>query len=112
MVGCLSLALELEAGAGPAGDAAELEAFVDERLRFLLTARPTAVNLGREAERLRAFARRRAQSPGVTAQGLQERYRGDGTQGPGEGGAWREVGEMLGSPGGDLGCGIIVESGI
>uniref|UniRef100_A0A8B9S0I7 Methylthioribose-1-phosphate isomerase 1 n=1 Tax=Accipiter nisus TaxID=211598 RepID=A0A8B9S0I7_9AVES len=71
LVGCLSLALELEAGAGPAGDAAELEAFVDERLRFLLTARPTAVNLGREAERLRAFARRRAQSPGVTAQGLR-----------------------------------------
>ncbi|XP_029862239.1 methylthioribose-1-phosphate isomerase [Aquila chrysaetos chrysaetos] len=72
LVGCLSLALELEAGAGPAGDAAELEAFVGERLRFLLTARPTAVNLGREAERLRAVVRRRAQSPGVTAQGLRE----------------------------------------
>ncbi|KAM9259219.1 LOW QUALITY PROTEIN: methylthioribose-1-phosphate isomerase [Morus bassanus] len=69
LVGCLSLALELEAGAGPAGDAAALEAFVGERLRFLLTARPTAVNLGREAQRLRAFVRRRAQSPGVTAQG-------------------------------------------
>lgn len=72
LVGCLSLALELEAGAGPAGDAAALEAFVGERLRFLLTARPTAANLGRQAQRLRAFVRRRAQSPGVTAQGLRQ----------------------------------------
>ncbi|XP_064293209.1 methylthioribose-1-phosphate isomerase [Phalacrocorax carbo] len=72
LVGCLSLALELAAGAGPAGDAAALEAFVGERLRVLQTARPTAANLGREAERLRAFVRRRARSPGLTARGLRE----------------------------------------
>lgn len=72
LVGCLSLALELAAGAGPAGDAAALEAFVDERLRFLLTARPTAVNLGRQAQRLRAFVRQRRRRPGVTAQGLRQ----------------------------------------
>ncbi|KAK4805957.1 hypothetical protein QYF61_022180 [Mycteria americana] len=72
LVGCLSLALELAAGAGPAGDVAALEAFVGERLRFLLTARPTAVNLGCEGQRLRDFVRRQAQSPGVTAEGLRE----------------------------------------
>ncbi|XP_065511134.1 methylthioribose-1-phosphate isomerase [Caloenas nicobarica] len=73
LVGCLSLALELAAGGGPAGgDAAELAAFVDERLRFLVTARPTAANLEREAERLRGLLRRGAQRPGVTAQELRE----------------------------------------
>ncbi|XP_054664029.1 methylthioribose-1-phosphate isomerase isoform X3 [Grus americana] len=72
LVGCLSLAVELAAGAGPTGDAAELETFVGERLRFVVTARPTAVNLGREAQRLRDFVRRRVRSPDVTAQGLRE----------------------------------------
>ncbi|XP_054035542.1 methylthioribose-1-phosphate isomerase [Dryobates pubescens] len=80
LVGCLSLAVELaggsEAPAGgseaPAEDAAALEAFVERRLRYLLTARPTAVNLAREAQRLLAFIRRRLQTPGVTAQGLRE----------------------------------------
>ncbi|XP_075594104.1 methylthioribose-1-phosphate isomerase, partial [Balearica regulorum gibbericeps] len=69
LVGCLSLAVELAAGAGPTGDAAELETFVGERLRFVVTARPTAVNLGREAQRLRDFVRRRVQSPDVTRAG-------------------------------------------
>ncbi|NXL40798.1 MTNA isomerase, partial [Glaucidium brasilianum] len=72
LVGCLSLALELAAGAGPQGDVEGLEAFVGERLRWLLTARPTAVNLSREAQRLRDVVRQRVQSPGVTPQGLRE----------------------------------------
>ncbi|XP_074785960.1 methylthioribose-1-phosphate isomerase [Athene noctua] len=72
LVGCLSLALELAAGAGPQGDVEGLEAFVGERLRWLLTARPTAVNLGREAQRLRDAVRERVRSPGVTPQGLRE----------------------------------------
>lgn len=86
LVGCLSLAVELAAGAGPARDAAALEAFVGERLRFLGTARPTAVNLAREQQRLLAFAsRQRAQSPGIGAQELRERYRGWGGRGDGRG---------------------------
>ncbi|XP_030331339.1 methylthioribose-1-phosphate isomerase [Strigops habroptila] len=67
------------AGAAGAGDAgagdgvAALEAFVEQRLRFLLTARPTAVNLHREAERLRERLREWSRSPGITAGGLRER---------------------------------------
>ncbi|XP_025913040.1 methylthioribose-1-phosphate isomerase isoform X3 [Apteryx rowi] len=72
LVGCLSLAVELHSGAGPERDAPALEAFVGERLRHLVAARPTAVNMAREAERLRAALRRRAQSPGVTAQDLRD----------------------------------------
>ncbi|KAM6233247.1 methylthioribose-1-phosphate isomerase [Porphyrio hochstetteri] len=72
LVGCLSLALELAAGEGPTGDVEALEAFVGERLRFLATARPTAVNLGREAQRLRELVRDRARTPGVTAEELRE----------------------------------------
>ncbi|KAM9514114.1 methylthioribose-1-phosphate isomerase [Guaruba guarouba] len=79
LVGCLSLALELAAGAGADGDGgagdgvAALEAFVERRLRFLLTARPTAVNLHREAERLRERLRGWSGSPGITAPELRER---------------------------------------
>ncbi|NXV71727.1 MTNA isomerase, partial [Atlantisia rogersi] len=72
LVGCLSLALELAAGEGPTGDVEALEAFVGQRLGFLTTARPTAVNLGREAQRLRELARGRARTPGVTAGELRE----------------------------------------
>ncbi|XP_064355293.1 methylthioribose-1-phosphate isomerase isoform X1 [Dromaius novaehollandiae] len=72
LVGCLSLAVELHGGAGPAGDAAALEAFVGERLRRLVAARPTAVNMAREAERLRVALHRRARGPGATAQELRD----------------------------------------
>ncbi|XP_057283768.1 methylthioribose-1-phosphate isomerase [Pezoporus wallicus] len=73
LVGCLSLALELAAGAGAGDGVAALEAFVEQRLRFLLTARPTAVNLHREAERLRERLREWSRSPGITAPELRER---------------------------------------
>lgn len=64
LVGCLALAVELWAGGGPAGDAAALAAFVDERLRRLEGARPTGSNMAREAQRLREVLRGRlAESP-------------------------------------------------
>ncbi|NXX38181.1 MTNA isomerase, partial [Tricholaema leucomelas] len=72
LVGCLSLAVELAAGAAPGEDSAALEAFVEQRLRFLLSARPTAVNLYREAQRLRDLIHRQRQSPGASAQGLRD----------------------------------------
>ncbi|KAM6100923.1 methylthioribose-1-phosphate isomerase [Pterocles gutturalis] len=73
LVGCLSLAVELAGGGGPAGgDAAALEGWVSERLRFLLTARPTAANLEREGQRLRQLLRQRGRTPGVSAQELRE----------------------------------------
>ncbi|KAM7028172.1 methylthioribose-1-phosphate isomerase [Acridotheres tristis] len=72
LLGCLSLAVELAGGAGPSEDLGALEEFVGQKLGFLLTARPTAANLGREAERLRAFVRQRVETPGVTPQQLRE----------------------------------------
>lgn len=73
LLGCLSLAVELAGGAGPSEDLGALEEFVGQKLGFLLTARPTAANLGHEAERLRAFVRQRVETPGVTPQQLRER---------------------------------------
>ncbi|NXH19091.1 MTNA isomerase, partial [Bucco capensis] len=72
LVGCLSLALELTAGQGPQDDSVALEAFVAERLSFLGTARPTAVNLSRESHRLQAFIRQQLQKPGLSPQELRE----------------------------------------
>ncbi|NWT33722.1 MTNA isomerase, partial [Cardinalis cardinalis] len=59
LLGCLSLAVELAGGAGPQEDVGALEEFVGQRLGFLLSARPTAANLGREAQRLRGWLRRK-----------------------------------------------------
>ncbi|XP_041279468.1 methylthioribose-1-phosphate isomerase, partial [Onychostruthus taczanowskii] len=73
LLGCLSLAVELAGGAGPQDDLGALEEFVGQKLGFLLSARPTAANLGREAERLRGWVRRKVETPGVTPQELRER---------------------------------------
>ncbi|XP_032533193.1 methylthioribose-1-phosphate isomerase isoform X3 [Chiroxiphia lanceolata] len=72
LVGCLSLAVELAGGSGPTEDLGALEEFVGQRLGVLLGARPTAVNMAREAQRLRAFVRTRVETPGVTPQQLRE----------------------------------------
>ncbi|XP_060037823.1 methylthioribose-1-phosphate isomerase [Erinaceus europaeus] len=55
LVGALSLAVELRAGAGGPG-AAVLRSFVRAKLDLLLSARPTASNLGRAARTLLAAA--------------------------------------------------------
>ncbi|RLV62764.1 hypothetical protein DV515_00018964 [Chloebia gouldiae] len=72
LLGCLSLAVELVGGAGPQEDLGALEEFVAQKLGFLLSARPTAANLGREAERLQGWVRQRVETPGVTPQELRE----------------------------------------
>ncbi|RMB93770.1 hypothetical protein DUI87_29762 [Hirundo rustica rustica] len=79
LLGCLSLAVELAGGQGPCEDSGALEEFVGQKLGFLLSARPTAANLGREAERLRAFVRQRAETPGhhEYIEGLLEKDRRD-----------------------------------
>lgn len=51
IVGCLSLAVELRAGAG--GD--DLVSFIRDSLCHLTSARPTAVNMGRAARELMEF---------------------------------------------------------
>ncbi|KAM8793894.1 methylthioribose-1-phosphate isomerase [Eudromia elegans] len=72
LVGCLSLAVELQGGAGPRDDPRELLEFVERRLDLLLTARPTAVNMEREARRLRDALRERVRQPGASAQELRD----------------------------------------
>uniref|UniRef100_A0A672UKK2 Methylthioribose-1-phosphate isomerase n=1 Tax=Strigops habroptila TaxID=2489341 RepID=A0A672UKK2_STRHB len=74
LVGCLSLALELAGRCR--GCRCRDAAFVEQRLRFLLTARPTAVNLHREAERLRERLREWSRSPGITAVGSERHIEG------------------------------------
>uniref|UniRef100_A0A8C0X1K5 Methylthioribose-1-phosphate isomerase n=1 Tax=Castor canadensis TaxID=51338 RepID=A0A8C0X1K5_CASCN len=72
LVGCLSLAVELRAGAGGPGLAA-LVAFVRDRLSFLVTARPTAVNMARAARDLADAAAREAEKEGATEEAVRER---------------------------------------
>ncbi|XP_074240639.1 methylthioribose-1-phosphate isomerase isoform X2 [Saimiri boliviensis] len=74
LVGCLSLAVELQTGAGGPGLAA-LVAFVRDKLSFLVTARPTAVNMARAARDLADAAAREAEREGATEEAVRERYR-------------------------------------
>ncbi|XP_028908926.1 methylthioribose-1-phosphate isomerase [Ornithorhynchus anatinus] len=71
IVGCLSLAVELRAGGGGPGLQA-LVAFVQESLRYLVTARPTAVNMARAARELSDFAEREAGRHGATEDSVRE----------------------------------------
>lgn len=70
IVGCLSLAVELRAGAG--GD--DPVTFVRESLCHLTSARPTAVNMGRAARELMEFAEN--ESMEKNAEQLRERWGG------------------------------------
>ncbi|XP_036704371.1 methylthioribose-1-phosphate isomerase isoform X1 [Balaenoptera musculus] len=72
LVGCLSLAVELQAGAGGPGLAA-LVAFVCDALSFLVTARPTAVNMARAARDLADLAAQEAEREGATEEAVRER---------------------------------------
>lgn len=72
LVGCLSLAVELQAGAGGPGLAA-LVAFVRDSLSFLVTARPTAVNMARAARDLADAAAQEAEREGATEEAVRER---------------------------------------
>uniref|UniRef100_A0A5K1VII9 Methylthioribose-1-phosphate isomerase n=1 Tax=Macaca mulatta TaxID=9544 RepID=A0A5K1VII9_MACMU len=72
LVGCLSLAVELQAGAGGPGLAA-LVAFVRDKLSFLVTSRPTAVNMARAARDLADAAAREAEREGATEEAVRER---------------------------------------
>ncbi|XP_049976724.1 methylthioribose-1-phosphate isomerase isoform X2 [Alexandromys fortis] len=72
LVGCLSLAVELRAGAGGPGLTA-LVAFVQDQLRLLVAARPTAVNMARAARDLARVAAREAEREGATEETVRER---------------------------------------
>lgn len=68
IVGCLSLAVELRAGAG--GD--DPVTFIRESLCHLTSARPTAVNMGRAARELMEFAEN--ESMEKNSEQLRERW--------------------------------------
>lgn len=68
IVGCLSLAVELRAGAG--GD--DPVTFIRESLCQLTSARPTAVNMGRAARELMEFAEN--ESMEKNSEQLRERW--------------------------------------
>lgn len=72
LVGCLSLAVELQAGAGGPG-LSSLVAFVRDALSFLVTARPTAVNMARAARDLTDVAAQEAEREGATEEAVRER---------------------------------------
>lgn len=71
IVGCLSLAVELRAGAG--GD--DPVTFIRESLCHLTSARPTAVNMGRAARELMEFAEN--ESMEKNSEQLRERWVGE-----------------------------------
>ncbi len=73
IVGCLSLAVELRAGAG--GD--DPVTFIRESLCHLTSARPTAVNMGRAARELMEFAEN--ESMEKNSEQLRERWAGSCT---------------------------------
>ncbi|XP_029440613.1 methylthioribose-1-phosphate isomerase [Rhinatrema bivittatum] len=70
IVGCLSLAVELHRA--EAKEKEQLLTFVLDSLAFLVTSRPTAVNMARAAGELSAFVRREAERAGATSESIQE----------------------------------------
>ncbi|XP_015282605.1 PREDICTED: methylthioribose-1-phosphate isomerase [Gekko japonicus] len=72
IVGCLSLAVELHSQGNAEASVSKMESFVLESLDYLVSARPTAVNMARAAQELGCFVRQEAKREGVTAESLQE----------------------------------------
>ncbi|KAJ8305314.1 hypothetical protein KUTeg_015859 [Tegillarca granosa] len=71
MVGCLSLAVELLKS--DFCSVPELVTFIHEKLSYLVTARPTAVNMSDSAKTFSRKASELSQSPGITVTDLKNR---------------------------------------
>uniref|UniRef100_A0A8D0GC60 Methylthioribose-1-phosphate isomerase 1 n=1 Tax=Sphenodon punctatus TaxID=8508 RepID=A0A8D0GC60_SPHPU len=72
IVGCLSLAVELDGRAGTEQSVSSLKTFVLDSLSYLVSARPTAVNMAWAAQELGAFVCQEAQRAAVTTKSLRE----------------------------------------
>ncbi|XP_061492731.1 methylthioribose-1-phosphate isomerase isoform X2 [Rhineura floridana] len=72
IVGCLSLAVELYAKGNVEQTVSNLEKFVLDSLCYLVSARPTAVNMARAAQDLGHFVCQEAKREGTTAESLRE----------------------------------------
>ncbi|XP_078541646.1 methylthioribose-1-phosphate isomerase [Lissotriton helveticus] len=69
IVGCLSLAVELHHSHKREKD--DLVAFILESLAYLVTSRPTAVNMARAATELTAFVKQEAEKPDATSESIR-----------------------------------------
>uniref|UniRef100_A0A8D2L3T0 Methylthioribose-1-phosphate isomerase n=1 Tax=Varanus komodoensis TaxID=61221 RepID=A0A8D2L3T0_VARKO len=72
IVGCLSIAVELHNKGNAEWSVGSLEMFVADSLSFLVSARPTAVNMARAAQELGHFVHQEAKREGTTAASLRE----------------------------------------
>nr|XP_033781460.1 methylthioribose-1-phosphate isomerase [Geotrypetes seraphini] len=70
IVGCLSLAVELESNEVKEKD--QLVMFILESLEFLVTSRPTAVNMAKAAEQLSAFVHQEAVRANATSESIRK----------------------------------------
>ncbi|XP_046563944.1 methylthioribose-1-phosphate isomerase-like [Haliotis rubra] len=73
IVGCLSLAVEL-AEDGEHSTVGDLAHFICDRLQYLVTARPTGVNMGEASKRLTSLVKDMAAESGQTVDTLRERF--------------------------------------
>jgi methylthioribose-1-phosphate isomerase len=73
MVAALGLAVELTNSKLPVIPE-ELQGFIFEKLDYLVTSRPTAVNLADAATKLKAIVRTAAQKPGADGSSVREAY--------------------------------------
>lgn len=74
IVAALGLAVELSSLSITSQSASDLESLIHERLEYLVTARPTAVNLADAAAKLRAITTSAAKRQDATAESVKEAY--------------------------------------
>ncbi|XP_070802039.1 methylthioribose-1-phosphate isomerase [Pituophis catenifer annectens] len=72
IIGCLSLAVELHNKGNEELSLGNLEIFVLNSLNYLISARPTAVNMARAAQELGHFVQQEAKHEGTTPESLRE----------------------------------------
>ncbi|XP_032081425.1 methylthioribose-1-phosphate isomerase [Thamnophis elegans] len=72
IIGCLSLAVELHNKRNEELSLGNLEIFVLDSLSYLISARPTAVNMARAAQELRHLVQQEAKHEGTTPESLRE----------------------------------------
>ncbi|KAH0623999.1 hypothetical protein JD844_007252 [Phrynosoma platyrhinos] len=72
IVGCLSLAVELNNKRTTEESIGNLETFVLDSLSYLVSARPTAVNMAQAAQELGCIVRQEAKREGSTVESLRE----------------------------------------
>lgn len=71
-MGCLSLAVELRKTSFSSKE--ELSKYIEEKLNYLVTSRPTAVNMGKAAKKFIEKAKSFTAKTDVMVQKMQDRY--------------------------------------